>query len=359
MGYIEQNPCTGYSERYVKNGNGMRVTRHEEIEKVFCGKPHVVILGAGASYASLPNGDKNGRKLPLMNNLISTLSLQDLIKPIESLNSSFNFEEIYSRLSSDPKAIEIVKELENSIYSYFKELSLPEQATIYDYLVLSLREKDVIATFNWDPFLVQAITRNGRRFKMPKVLFLHGNVGVGYCENGHSMGHVGSACANCGGKLYAIPLLYPIENKNYHLNDFISRQWSVLSEALEKAPLVTIFGYGAPSSDVSAVDLLKGAWGNPNLRTIEQIEIIDVKKEEELKETWSFLIHSHHYSVRDDFFNSWISKHPRRTCEAFLNQYIEAKFIEDNNIERFTDLSKVWLWFDELQLYETFRENDN
>ena len=33
-------------------------------------RPHLVILGAGASYAAFPNGDKNGRKLPLMNNIV-------------------------------------------------------------------------------------------------------------------------------------------------------------------------------------------------------------------------------------------------------------------------------------------------
>jgi cyclic nucleotide-binding protein len=30
----------------------------------------------------------------------------------------------------------------------------PELLTLYDHLVLSLRPKDVIATFNWDPFLI-------------------------------------------------------------------------------------------------------------------------------------------------------------------------------------------------------------
>ena len=32
--------------------------------------PHVVILGAGASLAAFPDGDKNGRKLPLMNDIV-------------------------------------------------------------------------------------------------------------------------------------------------------------------------------------------------------------------------------------------------------------------------------------------------
>jgi hypothetical protein len=336
----------------------MEVTRQEEIEQVFSEKPHVVILGSGASLASLPDGDRNGRKLPLMDNLISTLSLEEKIEPLGSIGISANFEEVYSGLAHDFEARKILKEVESMIYSYFKELALPDSATIYDYLVLSLREKDVIATFNWDPLLIQAISRNGHRFKMPKVLFLHGNVGVGFCEKGHSMGHTGSVCSTCGSSLSPTPLLFPVENKNYHKNEFIKRQWDVLSQALESALLVTIFGYGAPSSDLSAVELLKGAWGSPTSRSIAEVEIIDVKDENELIKTWSFLIHSHHYSVKNDFFNSWIAKHPRRTSEAFMNQFIEAMFVEDNDIRRFEDLSKVWFWFDELQLHEMFKDEE-
>ncbi|MFW6223076.1 MAG: hypothetical protein ACOC3T_05645 [Bacteroidota bacterium] len=32
-------------------------------------RPHVVILGAGASAAAFPQGDANGKKLPVMNDL--------------------------------------------------------------------------------------------------------------------------------------------------------------------------------------------------------------------------------------------------------------------------------------------------
>lgn len=34
---------------------------------------------------------------------------------------------------------------------------MTESPTIYDYLLLSLRKKDVVATINWDPLLVQAL----------------------------------------------------------------------------------------------------------------------------------------------------------------------------------------------------------
>ena len=45
---------------------------------------------------------------------------------------------------------------------YFSKLELPDHPTIYDYRLLSLRKKDVIATFNWDPFLWLACHRKGR-----------------------------------------------------------------------------------------------------------------------------------------------------------------------------------------------------
>jgi len=44
------------------------------------GRCHLVILGAGASRAALPNGDKRGRTLPLMNDLVDTLGLRPLLE---------------------------------------------------------------------------------------------------------------------------------------------------------------------------------------------------------------------------------------------------------------------------------------
>jgi hypothetical protein len=41
--------------------------------------PHIVILGAGASIAACPQGDRNGRTLPVMNNLIDVVGIGDLL----------------------------------------------------------------------------------------------------------------------------------------------------------------------------------------------------------------------------------------------------------------------------------------
>ena len=58
----------------------MEVSVEQEIQQIQMRNPHVVILGAGASYAAFPNGDRNGKKLPLMNNFVETLGIEKLIE---------------------------------------------------------------------------------------------------------------------------------------------------------------------------------------------------------------------------------------------------------------------------------------
>jgi len=54
-------------------------TEEFEISHATFGRPHVVLLGAGASYAAFPDGDKNGRKLPLLKDFVEVIGLQGLI----------------------------------------------------------------------------------------------------------------------------------------------------------------------------------------------------------------------------------------------------------------------------------------
>ena len=70
-----------------------------EIADVSIGRPHVVILGAGASFAACAQGDKFGRKLPVMQNFVEVVGLQSLLEKHSVLyHSGENFEEIYSSL---------------------------------------------------------------------------------------------------------------------------------------------------------------------------------------------------------------------------------------------------------------------
>ncbi|MEW5718471.1 MAG: hypothetical protein AB1817_07595, partial [Chloroflexota bacterium] len=144
-----------------------------------CFQPHVVILGAGASRAAFPNGDANGTKLPLMTDFVEIVGLGDLLERNGLDYRNKNFETLYDEIVAVRGADSFTRILNERIYEYFAGLQIPDEPTLYDYLVLSLRGKDVIATFNWDPFLALAYQRNYHVGEMPHILFMHGNVQVG------------------------------------------------------------------------------------------------------------------------------------------------------------------------------------
>lgn len=301
------------------------------IKNVKIKRPHVFILGAGASYAAFSNGDKHGRRLPLMSNLVEILSLEPLLNTYGINYSGENFEELYSHISSDKQKAALAKEIEKSIYDYFASLELPDYPTLYDHLLLSLREKDVIATFNWDPFLWKACERNYMHANLPHVLFLHGNVAVGHCVTHKQKGPVTSYCPVCRKLLTPSKLLYPITQKNYNRHPFIQAEWQTLRAALKTAYVFTIFGYGAPISDVEAMALMKEAWGPATARQYEEIEFIDIKNENELIKTWEPFIHNHHYrpySPSQSFYESTVAHYPRRSCEALWAELMENKWMD-------------------------------
>ena len=190
----------------------------------------------------------------------------------------------------------------------------------------------LIATFNWDPLLQQAYERCGRITRdLPRLVFLHGNVAIGVCLIDKIFGSVKHFCPICRNPLSPLQLLYPIKNKDYNSDKFIDNEWKVLQHNLSYAFILTIFGYGAPASDVEAIKLLKQGWGQPETRQFEQTEIIDIKQEDELVNSWSPFIHSHHYEIHDSFFDSTIASFPRRTCECLYDQNLDAHFIDNQN----------------------------
>lgn len=323
-------------------------TVEDEIKDVKMGRPHVFILGAGASVAAFPNGDRNGIKLPLMWNFVEVLGLDALLETNEIDFKGKNFEVIYAQLYSESKYSDLIEKVESAVYSYFSKMELPEVPTIYDHLVLSLREKDLIATFNWDPFLWQACVRNHKHVKLPHIAFLHGNVAIGYCLEHKIKGPVSGACRICGRPFTPTRLLYPIEQKNYNQDAYISAEWQTLRNYLKHAYMLTIFGYGAPQSDVDAIQIMKQAWGHVEERHLEEVEIINLRSEDELRQTWDPFIHTHHYQVCKDFYESWIGNHPRRSCDAMWNQLMELQFLESNKIPKKYGFEKLLKWYEPL-----------
>ncbi|MDE3152800.1 MAG: hypothetical protein KGL93_11190 [Gemmatimonadota bacterium] len=278
--------------------------------------PHVVILGAGASVAACPTGDRHGRPLPVMRTLIDTLDLRSDLERAGLDLSSGNFEQIYSGLAGDASTADLVRDMESRVREYFVRLELPDHATVYDALLLSLREKDVVATFNWDPLLLQAYQRVADLGRTPKILFLHGNVGVGYCATDRVAGLIGGTCGTCGRPLTPSPLLFPVTQKDYRADPFLGSQWDALDEYLEHAFMLTIFGYSAPASDAAARELLQRAWSRNATRDLAQIELVDVRGRSDVVANWQDFIVREHFGVTDRFEHTWAFRQPRASCDA-------------------------------------------
>ncbi len=296
-----------------------------QIDALECRRPHVFLLGAGASVAAFPEGERTGRMLPVMANLISTLQMEDVLSGTGVDWQGKNFEAVYSELHEDGRHADALTRIESRVREYFAAMALPDAPTLYDRLVVSLRPKDVIATFNWDPFLFDACVRNRRRLgnQLPHILFLHGNVRLGHCPEHNRGGALNGTCRECGRQNVPSRLIFPVLRKNYHDHPFLAAAWRDLKLALESAYLFTIFGYGAPSSDVEALDLMKNAWGPAPDRKYEQIEIIDIKSHDELAATWQAFTYSHHWGELREFNQSLVSRYPRRSCEGFWAMNME------------------------------------
>lgn len=323
----------------------LEMTTGELIQDTRAGKPHVIILGAGASLAVFPHGDKNGSKLPLMCDFVETLKLNSELDKYGLAYKGKNFEEIYSDLYESSGDKELVETVNTIVWNYFRRLELPSYPTMYDHLVLSLRGKDLIATFNWDPFLYYACWRNHQIAELPKVAYLHGNVAVGYCLKDKKKGLIGTKCSVCKKEFVPSKLLFPIKQKNYNQDPFLKYEWESLKLYLKDAYMLTIFGYSAPQSDVEAIGLMKDAWGSPWSRNLEQTEVIDIKSEDVLRATWKDFIHTHHYDVTNDLYESSLGLFPRRTCEAQWNSSMECRFLEQNPIPEELGFKELWEWY--------------
>lgn len=330
------------------------MTTQEEIEIVHGNGTHVVILGAGATLASTKrNSEKNGKQLPLMHNIVEVVGLKDIVGklPRDIQEHENEFEKLYSKLYDLKEFESERKELDKRIYDYFASLELPDEPTIYDYLILSLRhEKDIIATFNWDPLLYQAYLRNSQFINCPGILFLHGNVAIGYNKDDGSKGPVGYSSPISGGKWEPTELLYPVEKKDYNSSPFLKKQWDALHDRLEFAERVTVFGYSAPVTDVEAIDLLQKAWGSKDERDMEQLELINIGEKEKVKESWDSFIHSHHYNYYESFFDSSLARHPRRSVESYhhwaMPKSPSQAFQDGNPVPQdFKTLNEMWEWY--------------
>lgn len=300
----------------------------DDLFKRLVSRPHICILGAGASLATIPNGDIYGNKCPIMNNFIDTLKLNDIVDKIRFHTQSTNFEDIYSEIDKreDCALLKIV--LENRVINYFANLYLPEEPTIYDYLIASLRGKDYIFTFNWDPLLIQAYRRVSElTYDLPLLVFLHGNVGMKICSDCNQVQSAeNSQCCKCGGHNFETSkILFPVKDKNYTSSRYLKAAWDTFLNQLAGCTRLTIFGYSAPKSDSKAVEAMQLAFDS-NFRRFDSIEIIDIAREEVVYDSWAPIIHStnDNYIIIDNFWKSSFVEFPRRTVEGYCKRNIKG-----------------------------------
>lgn len=90
--------------------------------------------------------------------------------------------------------------------------------------------------------------------------------------------------------------------------------------------------------------MMKRAWGPVDERNLEEIELIDIRDEETVIESWNEFIHTQHYSYVTSFFNSTLAKCPRRTCEATFDRVMNGIWLDGykgfNESMGFADISK-------------------
>jgi len=88
-------------------------------------RPHVVLLGAGASHAAFSDGDADGRSGPVMNELVSFNGVGELLRQAGLEGIDRNFEELYAELRQAAQYQKTADLVENEVRRFFVEMRLP------------------------------------------------------------------------------------------------------------------------------------------------------------------------------------------------------------------------------------------
>src|ERR1043166_5429404 len=96
-------------------------------------EPHVVVLGAGASRAACPRGDKHGRLLPLMRSFIKDVQLAPVLAEQGFDCDWTSFEDLCVSLTNSSRHATTLDDVKRHVYDYFSRLRLPDKPTLYDH----------------------------------------------------------------------------------------------------------------------------------------------------------------------------------------------------------------------------------
>ncbi len=85
-------------------------------------------------------------------------------------------------------------------------------------------------------------------------------------------------------------------------------------------------------------------WSENGTRDLAHIDLIDVKDREEIKENWNGFIVRENYAIRDDFFDTYLGIHPRRSCDAFAMATLQQAPWKDNHFPKGVSLKELQDW---------------
>lgn len=277
-----------------------------------------------------------------MADLVRELALEDVVRQ-SGHDPAGNFEKIYSELYAGGDTATI-KVLDEATREYFDKVELPERVTVYDYMLLAMRPKDMIVSFNWDPLLPQAY----RRWRhlgpvLPEIVFPHGNVDLAVDVVG-KRSRFACDVPSADTSFSPCRLLYPVEKKNYNDDRFIADQWARATDRLGDAYYVTAYGYSAPKTDVEARQLLLNAWTNNPTFSLGQFDVVDIREKEDLAASWSEFILRTHGGYSKDVMHTFPMRYPRRTCEAFAFMTLQSQPWSEAAYPSFRDLDDLERW---------------
>lgn len=287
------------------------------------GFKHLVILGAGSTIATIPNGDKNGKFGYTLANLLNDKCFTSFVKKAQAKGFlTSDVEDLCNQLCKEDKPL--YDEFETLVRKKYASLELPEEFTILDRLVLSLTPNDAIVSFNWDDLLIQAYQRMSEfvpEKMLPILAFPHGNAQAVYNNK-----HYTSKRIVTGANWIDSPLNMPVDEVDYKSDIFIGSQWNILDFFMRNAQMITFFGYSGPSSDELDLQHLDELFAKNKI--CDKIEIIDKDLDtamEVAKRLVRFKMQSNWLYPCADFWHSTIAKHPRRTLSVLDNWNYSVK----------------------------------
>jgi hypothetical protein len=89
-------------------------------------------------------------------------------------------------------------------------------------------------------------------------------------------------------------------------------------------------------------------WSKNTAREVAEIEIIDIRSSDELREAWDDFIVRSHYITRKSVMRAYTSWHPRRSCDALFAATMLCKPWQDDYLPKFSDPDRLRRWLDPL-----------